>query len=46
MHLAKVPCDINVPVSPGCINSDLIENWFAQMRSLQNGAKTNWSISE
>ena len=34
MHLAKVARDINVPISPGYINSDLIKNWFAQMRSL------------
>ena len=38
MHIAKVGCDINVPVGPEYINSDLIENWFGQIRSLCNGA--------
>ena len=46
MHLAKVACDINVPVSPGYINSDLIENWFAQMRSLQNGANNHPTLKQ
>ena len=46
MHLAKVGCDINVLVAPGYINSDLIENWFGQIRSLQNGANHNPTLKQ
>ena len=46
MHLATVACDINVPVSPGYINSDLIENWFTQMRSPQNGANNHPTLKQ
>ena len=46
MHLAKVGCDINVPVAPGYINSDLIENWFGQIRSLRNGANHNPTLKQ
>ena len=46
LHLAKVGCDINVPVAPGYINSDLIENWFGQIRSLRNGANHNPTLKQ
>ena len=45
-HLAKVGCDINVPVAPGYINSDLIENWFGQIRSLHDGANHNPTLKQ
>ena len=46
MHLAKVGCDINVPVAPGYIYSDLIENWFGQIRSLCIGANHNPTLKQ
>ena len=46
MHLAKVGCDINVPVVLGYIKSDLIEKWFGQIRSLCNGANHNLKLKQ
>ena len=46
MHLAEVGCDINVPVAPRYINSDLIENWFGQIRSLCNGTNHNPTLKQ
>ena len=46
MHLAKVGYDSNVPVTPRYINSDLIENWFGQIRSLCNVANHNPTLKQ
>ena len=32
---------LGVALNPGYFNSDLIENWFCQMRTIRNGANSN-----
>ena len=37
---------LNVPIIPGYFNSDLIENWFCQIRGLRNGMNSNPTLSQ
>ena len=37
--------EINVPIAPGYINSDLIKNWFCQVRGPSNGFNQNPTLN-
>ena len=37
---------LKVPIIPGYFNSDLIENWFCQVRGLRNGCNQNPSLCQ
>ena len=41
LELMKVAQNLKIPLVPGYINSDLIENWFCQHRCLRNGFNQN-----
>ena len=36
IHIAEIGTKHNIPIPPGYINLDLIENWFCQIRELRN----------
>ena len=42
----KVATQINIPIVPGYFNSDLIKNWFYQIRQLRNGFNQNPTLSQ
>ena len=41
LHIVKVATELNISITPGYINSDLIENWFCQICGLHNGFNQN-----
>ena len=46
IHLVEVAQKIKVPIAPGYTNSDLIENWFCQIRGLRNGFNSNPTLKQ
>ena len=46
IEIVNVASSLNIGIIPGYFNSDLIENWFCQMRSLRNGANQNPTMSQ
>ena len=46
VSLVAVAQQLNLPLIPGYINSDLIENWFCQHRILRNGFTANPTLSQ
>ena len=41
INVAQKCQSLGVGLNPGYFNSDLIENWFCQMRTIRNGANSN-----
>ena len=46
IDIVNVASSLNIGIVPGYFNSDLIENWFCQIRSLRNGANQNPTMSQ
>lgn len=46
MKLVQITSAKNITLNPGLLNSDLIENWFCQIRSSRLGANDNCSLAE
>ena len=41
IEMISVTSKLSIPVVPGYFNSDFIENWFCQMRTIRNGTYQN-----
>ena len=46
IEMVNVATKLHIGLIPGYFNSDLIENWFCQMRGLRNGSNQNPSLSQ
>ena len=46
VNLLKVAQKLNICLTPGYINSDLIENWFCQHHGLRNGFNQNPTLNQ
>ena len=46
VNIVQVATQLNIPIVPGYFNSDLIENWFCQIRGLRNGFNQNPTLSQ
>ena len=46
ISLLTIAEKLKIPLVPGYINSDLIENWFCQHRGLRNGFNQNPTLSQ
>ena len=46
IEMVSVTSALSIPLLPGYFNSDLIENWFCQMRTHRNGANQNPTLSQ
>ena len=46
IHIAEIGTKLNIPIPPGYINLDLIENWFCQIRGLRNGFNQNPTLQQ
>ena len=46
INVIKVTPSKQIPLVPTYFNSDLIENWFCQIRGLQNGFNQNPTLSQ
>ena len=44
VEMVNVASSYHIGIAPGYLNSDLIDNWFCQMRSPRNGANQNPSM--
>ena len=46
LEVLKISIDNSIAIIPGYFNSDLIENWFCQLRGLRQGMSTNMTLSQ
>ena len=46
IEMVNVASSLGIGLIPGYFNSDLIKNWFCQMRSLRNGANQNPTLAQ
>ena len=46
IKVVRIATSLNVQIIPGYFNSDLIENWFCQIRGLRNGMNSNPTLSQ
>ena len=46
LDMVSVASSLGIPIIPGYFNSDLIENWFCQMRCLHKGSNQNPTMSQ
>ena len=46
VNIVRVTTEMKIPLVPGYFNSDLIENWFCQIRGLHNGFNQNPTLSQ
>ena len=46
IEMINVAASLGIGLVPGYFNSDLIENWFTQIRSLRNGANQNPTLAQ
>ena len=46
VEVVKIAEKHEIAIIPGYFNSDLIENWFCQMRGLRQGMNTNMTLAQ
>ena len=46
LTLVDKNCDSDIAINPGFFNSDLIENWFCQLRGVRGGLSNHPTISQ
>ena len=46
VNVVQIATKLNIPIVPGYFNSDLIKNWFCQIRGLRNGFNQNPTLSQ
>ena len=46
IEVVRIATSLNVPIIPGYFNSDLIKNWFRQIKGLRNGMNSNPTLSQ
>ena len=46
VEVVKIASNAEITLIPGYFNSDLIENWFCQLRGLRQGMNTNITLAQ
>ena len=46
LKIVERTCNLDISITPGYFNSDLIENWFCQLRGVRGGLANHPTISQ